>query len=398
MRYVLGFLATGLIAGVCGWWCMPARPDLQAPQVQRPLSSSALRKSSASISQADWIKKVRGTRKEDFSVLLVRISHLADESLKQELADLLLEQWNRLPPEDFQSFRSMVEGADQPLLELLKGAVLRNPEFRGDFVELFATSLALKGAEPAAAWAFQFLAQGRDNFACRELGMAWARENPTGGLALLGNLATDGVAQHLAVELGNSIRVSTLEEMDELAAALDGTVKDAFCEALLSHSVREMDPAALAERLGQAEPTALLNKVAAGLAAEDPQRAFQWIAQFSSESCKTAAAQTIFQSWSREHPTEALRYVKDAYPDSPFLVESVVTGALQSRHDSEMAWQLLRQLPDGDWMHHGLQGLYAALPQERAAAEFEQVMRRETNPRVRAAGIAYLAQVRSGNP
>ncbi len=395
MKYFVGFLFTGVIAGVFCWWLLPASSDSRDQTIRRLSSPSVVRKTIIQMTQADWIHKVRNARKEDFSVLLVRISHLADESLKQELADSLLNQWNNLPPEDFQSFRSMVEGADQELRELLKGAVLRDQDFREDFIEMVAKSLATDGPEPAAVWAFQLLAQGRDNFSCRELGVAWAKENPAAGLALLGTLSSEGVANHLALEIGNSIQVSTLEEMDELAGTLDGSAKEAFCGALLSHSIGQMDQAALAERLGNAEPTELLSKVVAGLAADDPQRAFQWIAQFSSESCKTAAAKTIFQFWSREQPVEALHHVKENYPDSPFLIESVVKGALQSRHDSEMAWQLLKELPDGEWMTHGLQALYASLPEERAMADFEQIMLRETSPRVRGSGLTYLARVRS---
>jgi hypothetical protein len=395
MKYLVGFLFTGVIAGVFCWWLQSASPDLRDQPTRRPSSSSLPRKPIVQMTQANWIHKVGNARKENFSVLLVRISHLADESLKQELADSLLNQWNNLPPEDFQSFRSMVENSDQELRELLMGAVLRNENFREDFIEMVAKSVAPDGTEAAAIWAFQLLAQERDNFVCRELGVTWAKENPAAGLALLGTLSNGGVANQLALEIGNSIQVSTLEEMDKLAGTLNGSVKEAFCGALLSHSMGQMDQAALAGRLGHAEPTELLSKVVAGLAADDPQQAFQWIAQFSSESCKTAAAKTIFQTWSREQPVEALRHVKDTYPDSPFLIESVVTGALQSRHDSEMAWQLLKELSDGEWMTHGLQALFASLPEKQATADFEQVMLQETNPRVRASGLTYLARVRS---
>lgn len=394
MKYLIGFLVTGVIAGGIGLWLLPASSTPSTRKNLRFSSLPAVRKPMVQMTPADWIQKVKNARKAEYSVLLVRISHLADESLKQELADSLLAQWNDLPLEDFQSFRSMVEGADEELLDLLKGAVLRDPDFRRDFIEMIAKSLAANGPEPAAVWAFRFIEQGRDNFACRELGVAWAKENPKAGLVLLGTLSPNGVANHLALEIGNSIQVSTLEEMDELAATLDTPVKESFCGALLAHSLDQLDLTALADRLGQTEPTDLLNKVVEKLSADDPQRALQWIAQFSSESCKSAAVKTICQSWSREEPTDALRYLKKSFPDSPFLVESVVTGALQNRHGSEMAWELLKDLPDDEWIDHGLQALFEALPQERAAADFESLILRETNPRVRASGLRYLARVR----
>lgn len=394
MKYLTIFLVSGLVMCGFGWWFKPAAVEeessIREKSISRLSPATRLRKVDSKIARAEWIQKIHDAGKNEYSVLLVRIGKIENEELRQELADELLKRWNKLPLEDFQSFRSMVEGADDDVLDLLKGAVVRNEEFRDDFVEMLVKELPKHGHEAAAMWAFGLLEQGRDHGAFRELCVAWAKENPKSALSMLGNLGSGSVAHLLAVEIGNSVKVSRVEEIEEMAAMLEGEVQERFYGAVISQSIDQLDEEALAQRFGKEEPTEILEKVVIGYAVEDPERAFQWINRFESDDCRTVAAEAICRHWSKEDPQGALKFVRNSYPGSPFLAQSIFTGVSQSRQGPESAWELLQAMPDGVWMSHAMQGLYAALPEESAKADFERMLANEKDPRIRSAGLKLL--------